>query len=391
MTVLFVDDEPQVLRALERMLDAADVEWEAEFAESGSEALDLMAEDDFEAIVTDMRMPRMDGAELLDEVSQYHPEMIRIVLSGQADKTTVLRAVKPMHQYLSKPCDADTLKSTISRACAMRDSLSSDALREAVGNLPALPSLPTVYAQLMDAVQSDDFTLEQVGEIMEQDMAMTVKILQLVNSAAFGLGRQVNSPGQAASMLGLETIKSLTLTAGIFQEYSGHQAGDFSLDALMSHSIAVAECSRRIARSEKLDSDTINEIYTAGMLHDIGKLILATSDPEGYRQVIKEMLEEGIPAWQAERRAFGADHSAVGGYLLNLWGLPQSIIEVVALHHTPDLAKESKFSMLSAVWAGNLVCDEAVDDEFISHQHHLHCGDRLQAWRDCRPGVEGDD
>ncbi len=390
MTVLFVDDEPQVLRALERMLDAADVEWEAEFAESGFAALELMQSDDYEAIVTDMRMPRMDGAELLRKVSEHHPEMIRIVLSGQADKSTVLRAVKPMHQYLSKPCDTEMLKSTISRACAMRDSLNSDALREAVGNLPVLPSLPTVYSQLMDAVQSDDFTLEQVGEIIEQDMAMTVKILQLVNSAAFGLGRQVNSPSQAASMLGLETIKSLTLTAGIFQQYDGHQAGDFSLDALMSHSINVAECARRIGRAENLDTDTINEIYTAGMLHDIGKLILATSDPDGYRQVIREMAEDRTPAWQVERRVFGADHSAVGGYLLNLWGLPQSTIEVVALHHTPDLAKESRFSMLSAVWAANLVCDDAVDQEFLSYQQHLHCKNRLQAWRACRPGQEGD-
>ncbi|MEQ9406606.1 MAG: response regulator [Fuerstiella sp.] len=390
MTVLFVDDDRQVLRALERMLDAAEVEWDAEFTTSGPDALALLAEHEFQAIVTDMRMPGMDGAELLQEVSRHHPEVIRIVLSGQADKQTVLRAVKPMHQYLSKPCDTETLKSTVSRACAMRNRLNSDSLRGAVGNLPGLPSLPTVYARLMEAVKSDGFTLGQVGEIIEQDIAMTGKILQLVNSAAFGLNRTVSSPCQAASLLGLETIKSLTLATGVFQECVGDEADHFSLNSLMTHSLAVADCARRICRAEHMPVDTVNEAFTAGMLHDIGKLVLATSCSEAYSRVAGMAAEEQIPAWQAERRIFGADHSAVGAYLLNLWGLPQSIVEVVALHHSPELAQENCASLLSIVCTANLLCNDAPDEMFAALPTQIDGQNRLPVWREYCSNMEDD-
>lgn len=382
MNVLFVDDEVQVLRALERMLDAAEMEWDAEFANNVSEALEMLADEEFDAIVTDMRMPSMDGAALLHEVSELYPHLIRIVLSGQADKETVLRAVEPMHQYLSKPCAAETLKTTISRACAMRDTLGSESLRKTITHLPGLPSLPSVYAELTTAIQSEDFGLADVGQIIEQDMAMSAKILQLVNSAAFGLGKEVNSPGHAACLLGVEVIKALVLTTGVFREFVEDSDSDFSLEALMAHSLRVANYAKGIAQAESMKVGDVNDAYTAGMLHDVGKLVLATSDTEKHDRTVRESAANGISLWEAEQAAMGTDHAAVGAYLLNLWGLPQTIIEVVALHHQPAKAQENSLSVLSVVWAANALANGMDDESMLPFLAGIQCEDQIQKWRD---------
>ena len=143
--VLFVDDQPQVLRGLRRTLDCMEEEWDMEFVDSGQEALDIMAQKPFDVMVTDMHMPGMDGAQLLERVSQDYANTIRIVLSGQANEEAVFRAVQPMHQYLSKPCDAQTLQDTIERALAMQELLAESSLKQLVSQLSSLPSLPSLY------------------------------------------------------------------------------------------------------------------------------------------------------------------------------------------------------------------------------------------------------
>ncbi|MFK7820254.1 MAG: response regulator [Planctomycetaceae bacterium] len=383
MNVLFVDDEVQVLRALERMIDAGDVDWEPDFAEGGEEALAILADQDFDAIVTDMRMPGMDGAELLKHVCEDYPAMVRIVLSGQADRKTVMRAVEPMHQYLSKPCEAAQLKSTISRACAMRETLQYEGLRNTINTLPGLPSLPTVYTELSDFIKQEDFALADAGNIIEQDIAMTAKVLQLVNSAAFGLRHPVSSPAQAASILGLETLKALVLTTSVFAELDEGKDADFSLTTLMDHSLEVAAAARKIAKLEGLEQDQQEEAFTAGMLHDIGKLLLATADYSAFAEVRRITQEdESLRHTEAERRVYGADHAAAGAYLLDLWGLPQSIVEVVALHHRPEVEFGSDFTVLSAVWAANLLCHGVDDVQLESNLANKETSAGLDRWRE---------
>ncbi|MEM9410141.1 MAG: response regulator [Planctomycetota bacterium] len=355
MRVLFVDDEPQVLRGIERMLDAADVDWDVQFAESGQEAIEILEDAPVETLVTDMRMPGMDGAELLQLVGEKFPEIVRVVLSGQADKEAVFRAVQPMHQYLAKPCDAKTLTATISRAFALRKVLNSESLHSLISGLSSLPSLPTIYQQLMKELESETSTLERVGEIISQDPAMTAKILQIVNSAMFGLRNPVRTPDRAASFLGIDTIKALALSIGVFREFDGNGMPGFSIDQLMSHSLKVAMYSRAIAAHEEEDSDFQNNAFTAGVLHDIGKLILVSSYKDNFYKSLELSKENQLPLWKAEREVFGSDHAAVGAHLLNIWGLPQSIIEVVALHHNPVEAHETEFSIMTAVSAANFI------------------------------------
>ena len=181
--ILFVDDEPNLLEGLGRMLRPLRHTWGIDFARNGPEALDLLARTPFNVIVSDMRMPGMDGAQLLAEVRDRHPTIVRIVLSGQCDREALLRSVRVAHQCLTKPCDVETLRSTVTRACALRDLLENDKLQRLVSRLKSVPSLPDLYHQVMEELESPEPSIQKVGQIIAQDAGMTAKTLQTVNSA----------------------------------------------------------------------------------------------------------------------------------------------------------------------------------------------------------------
>ncbi len=358
MRVLFVDDEVQVLRGLKRMFSTSEQDWEAHFVSSGQEALARLAAEPFDAIVSDMRMPGMDGAELLERVSQEHPHLVRVVLSGQANREAVLRAVGPMHQYLSKPCDSQQLKATLDRACALREILSSPSLKQLINGTKSLPSLPSVYNELMAAVGSEETTLADIGKIVAADPAMTAKILHVANSALFGLSQSVTAPSQAVSLLGIETIKALVLSVGIFQRYEGKTMVGVSVEQVLTHSLQVGQLAARIAKRESVDKHVAADAFTAGVLHDMGRVVLAINRPDEYAAVIERSRAEPILLADAETELLGDSHAALGGFLLSLWGLPQSVIETVSWHHDPAKSHDDRFTSLTAVCVADAILDD---------------------------------
>lgn len=388
MRVMFVDDDTQVLNGITRMLDCADVDWDVETATSGAAALEILTETSVDVVVTDMQMPGMDGAELLDEVSRLYPAIVRIVLSGQANKQAVYRAVASMHQYLAKPCAADVLRDTISRAFTARKTLDSTKSREFLGRISSLPSFPTLYQKVVAEIESETGTVARVGEIIAQDPAMTAKLLQLANSAIFSLRSVVSSPVQAASLIGLDTLKSLILTLQVFKSFDGIPISGFSIDALLTHSLRVGTIARMIAHSEALGKEQSSEAFTAGLLHDVGKLILAANAPEDFQSALVASSEQGVSLIEAERTVFGTGHDHIGGHLLALWGIPQCIVEAVIFHHSPAHCGGSRLSIPALVCIANLLAHEetgTVDDEQkqLCEQLLVELGvpDRLNDWR----------
>jgi len=386
--VLFVDDEPKVLQGLRRMLHGMRSEWEMGFAESGQEALEAMQNTPYDVLVTDMRMPGMDGSQLLSEVMKRYPNVIRIVLSGQSDQETVMRSVGPAHQYLSKPCDAETLRRTIVRACSLRELLASDPLKRLTSRLTTLPSLPSLYSRLMEELRSQDASLSNVGRIISSDAGMTAKILQLVNSAFFGIARQVTSAQQAVTLLGLETIKALVLSIHIFSQFDRSALPVHLAEGLWRHSVTVGLFARAIVRLERRDQNLSDNSFTAGLLHDIGKLVLAANLADQYRAVLSSVENEGLALTEAEREQFGATHAQVGAYLLGLWGLPDPIVEALAYHHCPSNCQSEELTPLTVVHAANFfenqlagwhTCGEQQLDE--DYFERLKLSDRLNAWK----------
>lgn len=354
--ILFVDDEPMILDGLRRMLRPMRDTWETEFANSGAMALEMLACQEFDVIVSDMRMPGMDGAQLLSAVQQLYPNIIRVILSGHTEKEMILKTVGIAQQYLSKPCDADTLKETIAKAFALRDLLSSPSLQKLVSSLGSLPSLPSLYMQLVKELQNPNVSLNHVGEIISKDIGMTAKILQMVNSAFFGLRRNVSNPTEAAMLLGLDTIMSLVLSIQVFSSFDEVHCPEFSTQHLWTHSTEVGTAAKSFVKvSQKNSSKLADDTMTAGLLHDTGKIVLISSRADDYKKVVKLTKTENISLIEAERFVFGATHAEIGAYLLGLWGLPDSVVEAVAFHHEPLASPSSSFSPLTAVYLANLL------------------------------------
>lgn len=333
--ILFVDDEPLLLEVIEARFETRVAAWEMDFAPGGESALSQMFRKRYDVIVADMRMPEMDGIELLTLVMQRHPNTTRIMLSGQADKEKALRLVGTAHQYISKPCNLDELESAIDQALEQRDILTNESLKKLVSQLQSLPSIPALYLELVEELQRDEPSLERMAAIISRDLGMCSKMLQLVNSAFFGLPRKIANPEEAVGYLGVETVKALVLYLHIFSLYERTKVSGFSFERLWNHCWSVGVIARKIAQHEGLPASEADQLFIAGLLHDVGKLVLVTGVPTSYQLVLDRVKNDGLHVHEAEYSVFGTSHAEVGAYLLGLWGLPPAIAEGVGWHHYP--------------------------------------------------------
>ena len=357
--VLFVDDEIRILDGLRRMLRPMRNEWQMDFAPGGQAALDLMAGSPFDVIVSDMRMPGMDGAALLDRVRALYPEVIRIVLSGHTEMATAVRVIPIAHQFLAKPCDEKMLRLAIQRACHLQTLLTDPSVRSLVGSLSDLPALPRTYHALNDALADPDSSLPKISGIVEQDIGISAKILQLANSAFFGNSQPVTSIQSAVGYLGLNTLRCLVLSVEIFRVFKPKtEVKGFSMEAMQHH----ARLTASIVAHLPLPKHLAEVAFVSSMLHDVGKLILAWKLPEKFAATIRESQEENLPLCKVETRAHGFNHSEIGAYLLGIWGLPYPVVETVAFHHCPNRVPHHEFDAVAAVYIANLLAHRIAPD-----------------------------
>jgi HD-like signal output (HDOD) protein len=388
--IIFVDDDPMVLQGLRRTLHPMRMEWSMAFADGAPRALEIMAQSPFDVIVSDMRMPGLDGADLLNEVMRLYPGTVRLALSGHSDRSLVMKCVGAAHQYLAKPCDTEQLKGVIRQTMALNHSLANQKLQQVVAKLDRLPTIPRLYSQIATALRKPDVDAAEVGDLISRDISMTAEILKVVNSAFFGLGTRVSSPSEAVRFLGVETVRTLILVVHLCSEYRTMSACADEANRLWDHSYRVAALAREIALAEKAGARIIDETFAAALLHDIGKLVLAANLPQLWAEVRRHQAGKDGPR-EIERQLLGSTHADVGGYLLGLWGLPARLVEAVSLHHTPHLSADRAFSPLTAVhvadWlvykaAGELcpACGATLDAEYLES---LNLADHLGDWEAC--------
>ncbi|HEU4401346.1 MAG TPA: response regulator [Candidatus Polarisedimenticolia bacterium] len=387
--ILFVDDEPLVLEGLRSALREQRSNWHITFATSGQEALTALRANPYDVIVSDIRMPGIDGAALLRKVQDEHPDVVRIVLSGQGEEGAARRTVQIAHQFLAKPCEASLLQEVIERACALRSLLNDEGLRHAIGQVGQLPVLPAVYKALTRALEDPAVSLRDMGAIVEQDSALCAKLLQMVNSAFFGLPQRINRIEDAVSYLGTDVIKGLVLMTEVFREAHIQRLPASSLEDLQHHAALTA----RIARRLLPEREQQQEAFIAGMLHDVGKLVLASRLPEQFARLFTEARDAGLPMHAVEHGKGVVTHAEIGAYLLGLWGLPYTIVEAVAHHHAPTRVAQRSFGVLGAVYVGNLLAHEqegagsggkVVPHDPIDESYLASVGaeDELPAWRE---------
>ncbi len=375
--ILFVDDEPNVLDGLRNLLRRQRKQWDMVFASGGQEALDELHKAPFDVVVTDMRMPGMDGAALLRRVKDEYPAVARIVLSGHAEAEAAMRVLPVAHQFLSKPCNGDALREVIERTCELQALLNDQPIQSLVGQLDRLPSAPRTYGELSRAVEDPNVGVAEIARIVENDPAMCVKVLQLANSGYFGSGHPVVSARQAVTSLGVELLKMLALAAHVFAAMDcGDCTVELCLDRLQQHSIATARIAGRLLTDPKLSQAA----FAAGIVHDVGYIVLALARPDQCQRVRSEVSKTGRPAHVVEQEIFGTTHAEVGAYVLGVWGLPFSIVEAVAHHHRPERLSRSSLDLAVAVHLADLLAN-GVDPE-AALLEDLGVSAQLPAWRE---------
>ena len=351
--VLLVDDEPAILRVVQLAM-LSTIDCEVATALSGDEALLLMEKDPADVLVADIKMPGMDGIALVDKVAELYPKTMRLILSARTNGELGLRAAGATHQFYLKPTDVNIIANRIKRIIKLRNVMPSAGMEQMISQIRSLPSIPAVYTALSRELRNSKSSMEKIGRILEQDIAMSAKVLQLVNSAFFGMREHVNKPSLAVVLLGEKVLQSLLLGLHIFTEWSRPEVPFFSIQKLWQHSLNVATSAQALALAEGFGETTATEFYAGGLFHDIGKIVIAENMPESFAQAHRMSHEREIPLIQAEKEVLGTTHAEAGAYLMALWGFSDNIVNMCAYHHVPSNFAQPGFTPVTAVHLANV-------------------------------------
>jgi putative nucleotidyltransferase with HDIG domain len=390
--ILIADADPKTWNEFRQSLGQS---WLLLGAATGGAALAEAHKEPFDVVIANFDLPDLSGAELLNRIRVANPKTLRFIAAAEALREKVVCQVLGAHQFLPVPYDFVTLKSSIERSLA-EDYGMSQSMRELVGRIRTFPTIPSLYIEVVNALKNPSATTEDVGVIIGQDMAMTTKLVQVLNSAFYGLPRTITDATEAVGILGFETVKSLIMTVKLLSQYDKVKPVYFSIDTIWRHSTSVAHTAKAIARLETGDPACSSQAYTAGLMHDLGKVILAANFDEQYHEAHVVARKEQRPLWEAEKEILGASHGEIGAYLLGLWGLSAEVIRVAALHHHPLRGGDLAFSALTAVHVANALEYEgdpladglpiaAIDAAYVKQ---LGLEGRLDSWRRARRNPE---
>ncbi len=352
-TILFVDEENFARKALQRSFRDMRNQWEMRFAGTPEEGFAVLAAEPVDVLVTEVVFTQHSGIDFLYDVRRRSPQLVRIIMSGYADQNVILKGVDLAHQYLAKPCDHAQLKATITKAFFIRDLLAQEPLKKVVAGIDSLPSLPSLYLELVDELRSEEASIQRVGDIISRDISFTAKLLKTVNSSFFGLPQRVTSPAKAVGLLGLDLVQSIVLASGTFDKFKRLKFQGFSVGQLWEHAMETAMLARIIARQAGLDTRDVETAFLAGLLHDIGKLLVAAHLPEKFNAILQIMHTDNSSMALAELVTLGTTHAAIGAYLLGLWGLPDTIVEATAYHHSPGTSSKKGLSIPGLIHIAN--------------------------------------
>ncbi len=387
--VLCVGEEQSLWQELRNPASGFSKEWRVEFAPTSPEALAWAEQGNFDAVVADVQLCDMSGVDLLDEIMQKQPNAFRIVLSEHGDLESTVKCIGKAHHHLLKPCDAGTLMNALNQGLVAPSWMPGPDVQALVGKMRWVPSPPNLYFRIALEMESPAASVETIGQIIAEDPPITAKVLQLANSAVFGLQLQVNQPAEAVAYLGLEATRTLVLLAHTFSEFEGLPRVGFSVEELWFHSVLVGQFARQIALLEQQQPDPGEQAYAAGLLHDLGKILFAANLPVPFGQAVTAARQGQTNLHTAETRMLGVNHAEAGACLLAIWGLPAPLVEAVALHHQPSLATCKAFGPLTAVHAADVFAHQMAPDhpEVLpmeldkAYLQELGLLDRSEFWR----------
>jgi HD-like signal output (HDOD) protein/ActR/RegA family two-component response regulator len=341
--ILVVDDEENITRYLYRTLRGKD--YDVHIANSGLDALTILEHNSIEMIICDMRMPRMNGYELLSIVKLKYSNIIRIILSGDSDRETIIKAAVDgtARSYLTKPVNNNVLKTHVARLFTTCDLLRQHLLVQTIDSIELMPVVPPFYEELLSLIKQNK-SMDVIAAFISNDPEYAAKILRIANSALFNV--QIGSITHALVYLGLETVKQLVLGTEIFRSFVHSGTDRKEIELLWEHSKMTNQILHKIY--QKIHNSAIPDEYScSGLLHDTGLLLMVNHFPTKYLEIQSRMKTDGLTIEQAEKTVLGFTHASLGAYLLDFWNLPQSIIENCLYHHNPFNAAVTNIEICS--------------------------------------------
>lgn len=375
---------------LEGFQQALDSEWTLARVSSAAEVLSILGAESFDVFAAAWDLPGLEELELFQKVRLRHPGMLRFVITDEANKERILPQAVGTHQFILKPLTPETIKSILERAMALDQWIASSQIRELVARISSFPTIPSLYFEILTALRSPDVSTDQIGAIIAKDMATMTKIFQVLNSAYYALPRKITDPSEAVGLLGFESIKSLVISIKLLSQNDKIKPIYYSIDRLWRHSTRVGRTCKQLTLMETGEQAMAETAYTAGLMHDLGKIVLASEFDSQYHGVQSLARKQKVPLSAVEREIFGASHGEVGAYLLGLWGMPLDLLEAAALHDHPGNHIRKEFTPLTAVHIANVLEQEASSDTngFVPPQldmaylEELGLQDRLEDWRE---------
>lgn len=382
--ILLLDENPKSLQLLQETYEQSDCALELLTSQSASDAFSKIEQHPVEVLMVDMTRPSEQVQQFINQTADGKPQLPRLLITDLSDQRALIKWVGKANQFLIKPCDPITIKAALERRAVIRNWFPSDAVVNLLVKVQKLPSPPGLYYEIIRKLNGHA-SLEDIGNLIGKDPSLTSKILQLVNSTAFALQNPISSAVEAVLFLGVETTKSLVLLTQSFTSFLGTPAVLFSVDKLWQHALRTATYCQTIAKSQGVEEREIEEIYTAGLLHDLGKLVLAANFSQQFRDANMMAKAKKMPLWEAEQEIFKTNHAEIGACLLAIWGLETSLVESLAFHHQPTRSHVRTFGSLLAVHAGNAIANAVINQSIevdVDWQYINGCGmgDKISQW-----------
>lgn len=396
--ILFIDDHENILQSLRLSLRSMRHEWEMSFAASGTAGLDMFQQVWPDVVVTDMRMPDIDGSHVLRDIQKRKPDVGKIILSGYSDKETVIRNLQLANAYLSKPCKTQDLITAIRNTLRANEIILNPRIKNIIAEIETIPSNSAVYERLVDELENDNSSPGLISEIISQDIALSSNIIRIINCTFFNFPKQVSSIEHAVEMLGSQTLLNIIKSSQLFEKFKEFENSEISIRLLWDHSLRVARFAKLIAASSDLPEPSCNDCVTASMFHDIGKFIFASKMRHEFSEVIAMVKNENCTVDTAERCILGVTHAEVGAYLLGRWGFSHEQISILRSHHDAGVMVTHAVTPQMVLYAADRMDHELVriQDRFDRHDLDFVNGfpeflqSRINDWRTlCQNNIHG--
>ena len=396
--ILFIDDQENILQSLKLSLRSMRNEWDMSFAPSGAEGLEMFDRIWPDVVVTDMRMPNMDGSHVLKGIQKRRPDVGKIILSGYSDKETVIKNLQLANEYLSKPCKTQDLIAAIRNTLRTNDIILNPEIKNIIAEIETIPTSSAVYERLIGELENDNANPRIISEIISQDISLSTNLMRIINCTFFNFPMQAKDIDHAVRMLGSQTLLNILKSSHLFEKFKEFENSEISIKMLWAHSLRVARFAKIIAASSDLPETSCNDCVIASMFHDIGKFIFASKMASQFSEVIAMVKKDNCSIDIAERCILGASHAEVGAYLLARWGFSHEQISILRSHHSEEVMTSLEVTPQMVLFVADSLDHELVhlQDRFERHTLNFtgafpdHVQRRINDWRAlCQKNIHG--